>query len=337
MSNITLSIVIPTYNRAELLDYLLASITNDFLLWPSDLELVVIDNASTDQTSAVVSKFTGRNALIKYFVNEKNIGMDGNLSACFDKASGKYFWQIGDDEIMYRGTVQFVLELCRAKEFGLLHLASQGFSHGQQAEISVRERPEGVVAETLDSNKLFRMANVFLTFISANVINRKAVLTRFPDFDAKAEFNTNLPQLAWTYSALKACDTHYYIRTPMFGALGGNTSGYKLVEVFGVNLIKITKKYLDGLIPNAERIMSNGVITRVIASEVMSQHQRSCRKNEFEAENFRVVAEKCFSSRLYYQILLKPILSHSVLKRNVAFLFIRVINRINRQLGFVLL
>ncbi len=332
-----LSIVIPTYNRAELLDYLLASITNDFLVWPSDLELVVIDNASTDQTSAVVSKFTGRNASIKYFVNEKNIGMDGNLSACFDKASGKYFWQIGDDEIMYSGTVQFVLELCRTKEFGLLHLASQGFSHGQQAEISVRKRPEGVVAETLDSNKLFRMANVFLTFISANVINRKAVLTRFSDFDAKAEFNTNLPQLAWTYSALKACDTHYYIRTPMFGALGGNTSGYKLVEVFGVNLIKITKKYLDGLIPNAERIMSNAVITMLLPSEFMAQFGKSLNKSKFEDENTREAVIKCFGGRFYFHLFITPLLSSSDKGRKISFFFLRVFNRFNREFGYIFL
>jgi abequosyltransferase len=337
LSKIVLSIVIPTYNRAELLRCLLESIVRDFDIWPNDLELIVSDNASPDETSAVVSEFIQLGFPIKYFANETNIGPDGNFAACFNLPSGKYFWLIGDDEIMYRGTVQYVLELCRAKEFGMLHLTSRGFSRGQQAEVSLREIPKGVVAEALNSKKLFRLSNVFLTFISANVINREAVLNRFPDFDAKAEFNTNLPQLAWTYSALIATDVHYYVRTPLFGALGGNTSGYKLIEVFGVNLINITRKYLRGVIPNAERIMSNAVVTGLLPGEFMSQCRNSERKNKFGDENIVEAARICFQGNLYFQIFVRPIFSDSNLKRRVASFLVRAFNRTNRLLGYVLL
>ena len=337
MSRITLSIVVPTYNRAELLNCLLVSIVKDFTQWPSDLELIVIDNASTDETSAIISRFADKNFPIQYLVNEKNIGMDGNLAACFDVASGKYFWQVGDDEIMYRGTVQYVLELCRNQEFGVLHLASKGFTNGQQAEISLLAKPNRVEAEVLDSKKLFRLANVFLTFISANVINRQAVLMRFPNFDTKAELNTNLPQLAWTFSALKASDVHCYIGTPLLGALAGNTGGYKLIEVFGVNLINITKKYLHDLIPNAERIMSNAVLIAVLPGGLMSQHSKSNLTSKFEHENVIVNAEACFKGFMYFKIFIRPILSNSNFKRKVAFFLVRVANRVNRKLKYFFL
>ena len=337
MSNINLSIVVPTYNRAELLNCLLISIVSDFSQWPSDLELIVIDNASTDRTSAVVSIFINRNIPIKYLVNEKNIGMDGNLAACFDVASGKYFWQIGDDEVMYRGTAKYILELCRAKDFGILHLASEWFSNGQQAEVSLREKPKEVIVEALASNSLFRLANIFLTFISANVINREAILIRFPVFDAKAETNTNLPQLAWTYSALKVSDDHFHIRTPLFGALGGNTSGYKLIEVFGVNLIKITRKYLQDVIPNAERIMTNAVVTRLLPGEIMNQYGIAERKNQFVGENLKVAAENCFSGNMYFNLFLRPLFIDSKFARSGVYFFVRVFNRINKRLGYILL
>ena len=337
MSNIVLSIVVPTYRRASHLKCLIESIVRDIAPWPSDLELIVSDNASPDETSAVVSEFIRLGFLIKYSVNKTNIGPDGNFDVCFNLASGKYFWLIGDDEVMYRGTVQYVLELCRAKEFGLLHLTSQGFSHGQQAEVSIRARPEGVVAEALDSKKLFRLANVFLTFISANVINREAVLTRFPDFDAKAEFNTNLPQLAWTYSALIAMDTHYYIRSPMFGALGGNTSGYKLVEVFGVNLINITRKYFQDFYPQAPSIMMRATITRLLAGELMNLSNDAGRRNQFESENMRYAAACAFGTDLFYIIFLRPILSESKVSKKIAWFAVRVFNKINGMLNYRLL
>lgn len=337
MNDIKLSIIVPTYNRAALLEYLLASITKDFVQWPSDLELVVIDNSSTDGTSAVVSKFTDLSFPIKYFVNNKNIGMDGNLAACFNHALGKYFWQIGDDEIMYRGTVQYVLEFCRTKEFGLLHLSCKGFHNGQQAKVSSRKKSKTIAVEKLNSKEIFRRANVFLTFISANVINRDALLARLPAFDAKAELNTSLPQLAWIYSVLKFFDSHYYIDTPLFGALAGNTGGYKLIKVFGFNLNNITRKYLEDVIPNSERIMSNAVLTAVIPGGLMSQSGNWKLTNKYEHENTLLAAEACFKDYAYFDIFIRPMLSDSKRKRRLAFFFVRVMNRLNRKLRYCFL
>ncbi len=337
MNKITLSIVIPTFNRAQLLSMLLDSIVRDMVQLPCDLELVISDNASSDSTSKVVAGYISRGFAIDYRVNDINIGADANVASCFDLATGKYLWVIGDDELLYRGTVQYVLDICRSKKFGILHLNSNSFLHGQQPDVCTRALPEVVEAEELNSKSLFRRANIFLTFISANIINREAILDSMPGFNSKAELNSNLPQLAWTYSAIKSASVHCHVITPMLGVLGGNTSGYKLIEVFGVNLLNITQKYLRETIPHAERIMSNAVITRVIASEVMSQFRTSARKNEFEEENLREAADKCFGNRFYHQYLLRAILSHSAIKRNIAFFFVRVVNRLNYQLGYVLL
>ena len=337
MSDIVLSIVVPTYNRAQLLKVLLESIVQSFEQWPKDLELIVSDNASPDETNSTVNMFIQRGVLVNYRINKTNIGGDANVGSCFDLASGKYLWIIGDDEIMYRGTVQYVLELCRKNEFGLLHIASQGFSHGQQAEVCLRKKPEKVDIKVLDSKRLFRQANVFLTFISANVINRQAVLSRFPDFDAKAEFNTNLPQLAWTYSALKAMDDHYFIHTPLFGALGGNTSGYKLIEVFGINLINITKKYLHNMIPNAERIMSNAVITNLLAGELISLSNDTGKRNQFASEDIEEAVKSAFSDNLFYMIFIRPILSSSRFAQKITWIALRIFNKLNRMLNYRLL
>lgn len=332
-----LSVVVPTYNRAQLLAWLLESVVHDLGQFPVDLELIVSDNASSDETRAVVGKFIQRGFPIKYFVNETNIGADANFEACFNLASGKYFWLIGDDEVMYRGSVMYVLEFCRRKEFGILHLASQGFSLGQQAAVSLRERPDEIDIATLDSNSLFRRANVFLTFITANVINRKAVLSRFPDFDATAELNTNLLQLAWTYGALKAANVHYYVRTPLFGALGGNTGGYKLIEVFGANLKTITRKYLHDAIPKAERIMTNAVVTLLLPGQLVDQFGSVQKKNQFANENFSKSAKSCFRRNLYFNIFVRPLFVNSETVRRGTYFLVGLFNRINARLGFILL
>jgi len=340
LSNVVLSIAVPTFNRAQLLDGLLRSIVQEITSWPSDLELIVSDNASTDGTNDVVIDFIQRGYPIRFLRNETNIGPEDNFGRCFDSATGKYFWMIGDDEVMYRGTVAYVLGLCRSREFGLLHLTSRWFSHGQQSLIASLEMPSKFDLVRLNAKALFRRANVYLTFISANIINRQAVLVHVPDFDSKAEFNTSFPQLAWTFNALNAVDGHLYIGTPVFGALGGNTSGYQLIQVFGHQLSSMTQKYCARDIPQSKAIMEHAAITRVIAGEIWLARQGSnssaqVRKlSQFQPEDTLTAADRAFGEDRIYRWLLKPIINGTDLQSKVAWFATRIFNKLNVMLNF---
>src|SRR5262249_43627784 len=70
-----LSICIPTYNRSHFLKECLRSLfaqTFDH----SAVEVIVSDNASTDDTPNVVRKYAERYPIVKYVRNETNIGAD---------------------------------------------------------------------------------------------------------------------------------------------------------------------------------------------------------------------------------------------------------------------
>lgn len=329
-----LAITIPTYNRAALLGILLDSIARDFESWPGDLELVVIDNASTDDTRKEVQRRIERGVPIRMIPNANNIGMDGNLAACFGVTNAKYLWQIGDDEVMHLGACRFVLEFARQHDFGLLHLECVGFSKGQQLQQLARTIPDNVRFRALDSEAMFRQANIYLTFISANVINRHSVLAKFPNFDPQSEINTFLPQLAWIYGALASSDQHFHVLTPLLSALSGNTSGYRLVEVFGVNLQSITERRLRDVIPEARRIMANAALTRLLPGELIALTRKAIASNKFEAEDLERALDQAFGKSCYLQWIIKPLLSASALKRSLAFFAVRVFNKVNRALDF---
>lgn len=75
-----LSICIPTYNRAQLLKETLESVLVQVDRTNIDkVEIIIADNASTDETDAVMAEIK-KNAkpAIKYLKNEKNVGLDGN-------------------------------------------------------------------------------------------------------------------------------------------------------------------------------------------------------------------------------------------------------------------
>ncbi|MDR0953726.1 MAG: glycosyltransferase family 2 protein [Elusimicrobiota bacterium] len=106
-----LSICIPTYNRAAFLAKLL-SIT--FRKNFRDVEVVISDNNSTDDTAAIVKKFQKRYANIVYSKNPTNIGFDANLLKVVSLASGDYCWVLGDDDVLYSHAIATALGYTRS-------------------------------------------------------------------------------------------------------------------------------------------------------------------------------------------------------------------------------
>jgi hypothetical protein len=87
-----LAITIPTYNRAERLAATLRRIIPQLT---SDVQLRVYDNASTDETAAIVRALGSD---VKYFCNEDNVGADRNLLRCLSESPGQYTWLLCDDD-----------------------------------------------------------------------------------------------------------------------------------------------------------------------------------------------------------------------------------------------
>lgn len=79
------SICIPTYNSGATLGETLASVLGQSY---SRLEILVVDNASTDNTIEVASRFD--DFRIRIHRNAENIGAEGNFNRCIELASGAY-------------------------------------------------------------------------------------------------------------------------------------------------------------------------------------------------------------------------------------------------------
>lgn len=87
------TIVIPTYNRADMLREALNSALAQTV---SDLEIVVSDNASTDHTAEVVASFN--DPRIRYFRQDTNIGMTPNWKFAVAQASSAWVAPLADDD-----------------------------------------------------------------------------------------------------------------------------------------------------------------------------------------------------------------------------------------------
>jgi glycosyltransferase domain-containing protein len=99
MSGIKLSICIPTYNREAYLRNALSHCERDFD-FDFPYEIVISDNASTDNTTQVVEEFIARGLPIHYHRRAVNGGSGPNLACAFHHAVGEYSVYLADDDFL---------------------------------------------------------------------------------------------------------------------------------------------------------------------------------------------------------------------------------------------
>lgn len=92
-----LSIVLPTFNRCDLL---VAAIESILAQDSPDFELIISDNCSTDRTQEAVSAYLD-DSRVKYFRNDSNLGMVGNWKkVIFERAQAEWFLIMSDDDLL---------------------------------------------------------------------------------------------------------------------------------------------------------------------------------------------------------------------------------------------
>lgn len=81
------SILIPVYNRASLVGETIESAINQTY---KNIEIVIVDNCSTDGTWNVLQEYAQKDNRIRIFQNSENIGPVRNWKRCIDEAKGVY-------------------------------------------------------------------------------------------------------------------------------------------------------------------------------------------------------------------------------------------------------
>lgn len=112
VSDIILSICIPTYNRAAYLNKCLQNIVNQVGNNPL-VEIVISDNVSDDNTQEVSESYATKFENVKYFRNETNIGGDRNFIRVLKLGKGKYLKLLNDYAEFKDGCALKMLEIIK--------------------------------------------------------------------------------------------------------------------------------------------------------------------------------------------------------------------------------
>lgn len=65
------------------------------------LEIIIVDDCSTDQTQAILTRYKEQDTRIQLFLNEKNLGFNANFTKCLSLCQGDFIAIADQDDIWY--------------------------------------------------------------------------------------------------------------------------------------------------------------------------------------------------------------------------------------------
>ena len=108
-----LSICIATYNRAALLAQTLQHVRDVFT--GNDVEVVVSDNCSPDDTQAVIARFAPMFAHFRAIRQSENRGMMPNVAAAIAQATGEFTYTLNDDDEVFLAGIAAAVSILKSE------------------------------------------------------------------------------------------------------------------------------------------------------------------------------------------------------------------------------
>lgn len=108
-----ISVLMSVYNGAATVERAIDSILGQTL---SDFELILCDDASTDETWAILSTYAGRDNRIRLLRNAENRGLGYSLNRCLEIAQGAYIARQDADDISAPDRLERTLDYLRVHD-----------------------------------------------------------------------------------------------------------------------------------------------------------------------------------------------------------------------------
>lgn len=169
----TVSVVIPTHNRCTLLKRAIESVRNQTY---SDLEIIVVSDASTDGTDSLVEDLIRIDERIEYIKMEKPEGGNAARNRGIHAAKGEYIAFLDDDDEWLPDKLKLQLNvISENKGIGLVYTGVHVIYVNEKVEYNTKARESG------DLSKRILLDNCIGT--TSTVMCRKEVLLNVGLFD----------------------------------------------------------------------------------------------------------------------------------------------------------
>ena len=279
-----LSICIPTYNRAEILDECLRLLVSN-KGFSDEVEVIISDNCSEDNTQEISLKYVNAYPHVRYYRNEENIGGERNFLKVLSYANGLYI-KLHNDYSAFT-------------EDGLSNLINKIKSVSNEKPLLFLAVNREIGEERLvNINELLDNVGINITWIGSYVYDRE-VFGNLPDVDKRID--SKLMQVDWLVRLMGRESNCLLCHSPYAkNIIEVPRSGVNPFKVFGVN-------YLDYV--NELRI--HGMITLDIYLKLKNEAYTFIRDfyyltnrnvHKYDLDNIKNYISIYFSPLSYYDI-----------------------------------
>lgn len=151
--NPLVSILIVTFNAQKFIEKTVISCLNQ--TYPN-IEILILDNASTDNTSKLLKKF--KQPLIKLFFNESNTGPYVGLNFLIDQAKGKYIAIQDHDDVWLPSKISLQVKYLN-KHPNEIACGTSVYSFYESKNTLIRDLKTGYLSYVSHTSLLFRNQN----------------------------------------------------------------------------------------------------------------------------------------------------------------------------------
>jgi glycosyltransferase involved in cell wall biosynthesis len=241
MTTPLLTIGIPTYNGAHRIGHTLDSVLKQIpqkLL--NQVDILVSDNASTDETTAVVQSYQAKHAVrISYSRNEVNLGYDRNVDMLFKKAEGRYVWSLADDDVLKDEAISIVLNLLNQhSELRVILVNFDAYDAQLESIQDQIEIPDNILCR--DPESFFARSVSRYSLLSSLILDRSA----WNQEDLTKGFGSNFIHVYALFKLL-LLGPSYIVGRPLVnyrqGSINFGTSGDAVLAI-GLSACKITSQ-----------------------------------------------------------------------------------------------
>jgi glycosyltransferase involved in cell wall biosynthesis len=136
------SIVLPTYNRAAMIR---PAIESCLAQTYETIEVLVVDDGSTDQTPEIVRQIAERDSRVRY-LRQENAKLPAALNTGFREARGDFLTWTSDDNAYEPNAIALMVDYLRAQpKVGLVYCDCQVVnSRGEVLRVTRRAQPEAI-------------------------------------------------------------------------------------------------------------------------------------------------------------------------------------------------
>lgn len=172
MLNDLVTIYIPTFNRINLLQRAINSVLNQTY---KNIELIVVDDCSTDGTVDYLKDISKKDPRVRYFLKEKNSGACVSRNIAINNAKGEFITGLDDDDYFTEKRIESFINFWSYKKKNTIALS---------ALYAVKNHNKLNYGKNLFKNKIIKYNDMFLSNKVGNqIFIETSVLKEIGGFD----------------------------------------------------------------------------------------------------------------------------------------------------------